>query len=170
MPSADPTKPLDEREERFCHEFVRTLNAAKATILAGYSATGASAQGAELRGDPRIRHRIDELEAPRLTAADVTAENVLKELASIGKVDVRQFFDDHGNLRPVREWTPEMGAALASFEVVQRNLTAGDDSVDTVLKVKLWDKPKALDTLAKHLGLLIEKMQHSGEITFKHEL
>ena len=170
MPSLDPTKPLDTREERFCHEFVRTLNAAKATILAGYSATGASAQGAELRADPRISHRIAELEAPRLTAADISAESVLRGLNTLANIDVREFFDEHGNIKAVKEWTPEMGAALASFEVVQRNLTAGDDSVDTVLKVKLWDKPKALDVLAKHLGLLVERMQHSGEITFKHEL
>lgn len=162
-------RPITPQQERFCHEFVRTLNGSKAAILAGYAARSANVTASELRADPRIQDRIAELEAPRLTAIDVTAENVLKEYAAIAKIDTRCFFDDLGNLKPVKDWTPEMGAALASFEVVQRNLTAGDDSVDTVLKVKLWDKPKALDTLAKHLGLLIEKQQVSGtiEITWK---
>lgn len=169
MASEGTDAPLTAQQERFCQEFARTLNGSKAAILAGYGASGAGNRASELRALPAIAARIAEIEAPRLTAHDVSAETILRELVALSRIDTRCFFDDHGNLKPVRDWTPEMGAALASFEVVQRNLTSGDGEVDTVLKVKLWDKPKALDILAKHLGLLIEKQQVTGtlEITWK---
>jgi hypothetical protein len=31
----------------------------------------------------------------------------------------------------------------------------------------LWDKPKALEMLAKHFGLLLERVEHSGGIELK---
>jgi len=39
---------------------------------------------------------------------------------------------------------------------VKKNLTAGDGQVDTILKIRLWDKPRALEMLAKHFALLKE--------------
>jgi hypothetical protein len=42
--------------------------------------------------------------------------------------------------------------------VTKRNLTAGDGQQEDVVKVKLWDKPKNLEMLSKHLGLLIERI------------
>lgn len=54
------------------------------------------------------------------------------------------------------EWPTPARAALASMETVIRNLTAGDGLVDTVLKVKLESKVKALEMLANHFGLTKE--------------
>ena len=44
---------------------------------------------------------------------------------------------------------------------------AGDGFVDTVHKLKIIDKSAALTLLFKHLGLLIEKVEHAGEIAYK---
>ena len=42
------------------------------------------------------------------------------------------------------------------MELTKRNLTAGDGMQEDVVKVKLWDKPRALEMLAKHFALLTE--------------
>ena len=34
-------------------------------------------------------------------------------------------------------------------------------------KIKLWDKNQALDKLAKHLGLLVDKVEVSGKVTLE---
>jgi hypothetical protein len=42
---------------------------------------------------------------------------------------------------------------------VKKNATAGDGVIDTIHKFKVWDKPKALSDLAKHFGLLVDKVE-----------
>lgn len=103
-------------------------------------------------------------------ADDLSAERVLEEIRRLAFADVRGLFDEHGQLRPLHELTPEQSAAIASLEVIKRNLTAGDGEVDTIHKLKVWDKTKALEMLAKHFALLTEKVDHSGEIRIVHEL
>ena len=71
--------------------------------------------------------------------------------------------DDEGHLLPVKDWPPEIRAAVASMEITKRNLTAGDDVQEDVVKLKLWDKIRAVELLAKHLGLLIERINVSGD-------
>ena len=43
--------------------------------------------------------------------------------------------------------------AIVSVEVVKRNLTAGDGAQEFVYKVKLIDKGKMQELLARHVGL-----------------
>lgn len=47
-----------------------------------------------------------------------------------------------------------MAAAVASIEVVRRNVAGGDGHSDTVVKIRFWNKIQALELLCKHLGLL----------------
>jgi hypothetical protein len=47
---------------------------------------------------------------------------------------------------------------------VQAVLTARDGRV---VAVRLWDKPKALEMLFKHLGLLKESVAHAGAVEIR---
>lgn len=49
-----------------------------------------------------------------LLAAELSATRVLEELRRIAFIDARSFYDEHGNIEPVSEWTAEQGAALTS--------------------------------------------------------
>ena len=61
---------------------------------------------------------------------------------------------DQGDLRPLADMSPEVRSTVASLKVVKRNLTTGDGVVDTIHEVKLWDKLRGLEMLAKHFGLI----------------
>ncbi len=50
-------------------------------------------------------------------------------------------------------------SAIASMEVVRRNLTAGDAALDTVVKIRPADKLKALELLGKHLAMFIDRSE-----------
>lgn len=102
-----------------------------------------------------------------LVEEGVTAAKTMREIGRLAFSDIRAFFDDKGNLRPVHTLSDEAAAALSGLETVQRNLTSGDDSVDTIHKIKIWDKPKNLEMLAKHFGLLEDKLEHSGVIEIR---
>jgi hypothetical protein len=45
---------------------------------------------------------------------------------AVSLADVRDFFDEDGNLRPVSQWTPEMGRLVSSMEIVVKNAAGGD--------------------------------------------
>ena len=99
----------------------------------------------------------------------VDPDRVLAETARIAMSDPTALFDEQGNVKPMKEWTEEARAAVAGIETVQKNIADGDGHTDHIHKVKVWDKPKALEMLAKHLGLLVEKVDHGGAVTFRWE-
>jgi phage terminase small subunit len=98
------------------------------------------------------------------TLAIIDPDGVLRLISQIAQADPRRIFDAQGRLLPVREWPDDVAACIASIEVVKRNVYSDDGAVDDVIKIKHWDKMKALEMAAKHYGLLIEKLQHSGGI------
>lgn len=157
------TSEVTPKQARFVAEYLVDLNATQAAIRAGYSVKGAETQGSALLRNPQVSAAITAGKAKQLDQVDLTATRILEELRRLALADSRQFFDADGRLRPVTEWTAEMGAVLAGMDVDT------DRDGDTVVKIKFWNKTAALDTLAKHFGLLVEKVQHSGgvELTWK---
>lgn len=92
----------------------------------------------------------------KLAEVKLTAQRVIDELALHSFANVQDLFDANGNLRPIHELTREQAASIASFEVVKKNMTAGDGQTDTVAKVKVIDKTKTIEMLAKHFALLTD--------------
>ena len=151
--------PPDDRRQRFIVEYLVDQNATQAARRAGYSERTAHAQGSRLLRNAGIADAIRQRQAARLERAELTADRVIEELRRLALVDARSFFDDHGNIKPVSELTAEQGAALASFEVLIKNAEAGDRKQDVVHKLKLWDKVRALELLAKYFKLLVDRVQ-----------
>ena len=46
-----------------------------------------------------------------------------------------------------------------------KNATAGDGKIDRVLKLRLWDKTKTLNDLARHFALLVDRVEISGDVS-----
>lgn len=70
----------------------------------------------------------------------ISPQRVLQELAAIAFARVPDYMDSEGNLKT--ELKPLQRAAIASVE-----------KSSTGLKVKFYDKMKALELLGKHFGL-----------------
>jgi hypothetical protein len=80
-----------------------------------------------------------------------------------GRADVRDLFDNRGNLRDPHGLSDDAAMHVAGFEVVKRNLTAGDDRVDVIIKVKLRDHAKYVEMGAKYFGLLRDQIHVTGD-------
>lgn len=93
--------------------------------------------------------------------AEVTIARVLDEMRKLGFSDLRKAFDQNGRLKRPEEWDDDFAASVASVEVVTRNI--GEGEVEHVHKIKVWDKNSALEKLAKHLGMFIERHEHTGK-------
>jgi len=157
-----PGTALTAKQTRFVAEYVVDLNATQAAIRAGYSRKSAEQQGYENLRKPEIAQAITAGKAQQLETAELSAALMLEELRRLALVDARSFWDAEGRLKKPSELTAEQGAALAGFEVLIKNAKAGDGQIDEIHKIKLWDKTRALEALAKHFGLVTERLEVSG--------
>jgi len=148
---------LTPRQERFATEYLKDLNATQAAIRAGYSPRTANRTGPEYLSKPVVAREIARLQEQRLDASALSGTRILEELRSVALSNVRDLVDSNGNIRPLESLSPQEAATIQSFEVVLKNATAGDGIIDRVLKIKLWDKTKALDLAMQHLALLQTK-------------
>ncbi len=144
-------KGLTPKQELFCQEYIIDLNATQAAIRSGYSAKTAYSIGEENLKKPDIDLRIKELMKVRSERTEITQDRVLQEYARLAFLDPRKFFDANGNLINVVDLDDETAAALAGIEVTTEKDKDGDLSFTK--KVKLNDKGRALDSLARHLGM-----------------
>ena len=112
---------------------------------------------------PQVKRMADR-RVEKMIAAALDPDRVLTETARIAFSDIRDLFDDDGNIKPVKDWPEDFARAVAGVEVVKKNITAGDGEMDTVLKVRLWDKVVKLTNLMKYHGQLKEKLEVSGSV------
>jgi phage terminase small subunit len=117
--------------------------------------------------DPKIAAYIAERQSKRLEKVGLSAEMALEAIRRPLVADIRKLFDENGRLRPIVSLDDESAALIAGFEVIVKNAEAGDGHMDTVHKVKVVDRARYVEMAAKHFGLLIEKVNHSGEVSFK---
>ena len=94
----------------------------------------------------------------------VDPDRALREAARLAYSDVRELYADEGKLKPMKDWPDGLAAAIGGVEFVRRNVDGGDGHSDDVIKLKVWDKPKALEMLFKNLGLYAAEKQ---EVTIK---
>ena len=97
----------------------------------------------------------------------IDPDRALREAARLAYSDVRELYDEQGKLKPMKDWPDDLAAAIGGVEFVRRNVDGADGHSDDVIKVKVWDKPKALEMLFKNLGLLKETLEHKGAIEIK---
>lgn len=157
-----PRAAAQEKRARFVDAYLETLNGAQSAARAGYVGTHLDRRAGLLLAHPWVSAAIARRRAIQIEQADLSAVRVLEELRRLAFVDARDFFRADGTLKPLGELTPEQSACVASFEVVIKNTAAGDGVQDKVHKLKFWDKTKALNDLARHFALLVDKVQVSA--------
>lgn len=139
---------LTPKQRRFVEEYLIDLCATRAAARAGYSRGTAASIGHENLRKPEIRKAIDRALAERAERSGVSADRVIRELAAIAFSDVRDvWFDDAGQLQTI---VPEAARAVAGYTVERADTPDGPKVRGTV---RLYDKLRALESLADHLGL-----------------
>ena len=153
---------LTEMQELFCQEYLIDLSQTDAAKRAGFSAKTASVKGCQLMAMPEVRARVLELMNARTAAIGIDAKTVLEELLLIARSDLADAFDPKENtVLRVQQMPEKFRRAVASIKVTEEFEGAGQDKfqVGETREIKLWDKPKALELLARHLGLLNDKLE-----------
>jgi phage terminase small subunit len=139
----------------FAARYLATGNATQAARDAGYSQKTASAQGSRLLKNAKVQRLL----LRGVERAELSAARTLEETRRNAFSDIGALFDERGNLKPIHTLPADVRSTIASVEVVIRNAAAGDGHTDTIHKVKLWSKDKALELLMKHFSLLAERVK-----------
>lgn len=155
---------LTPRQRTFADEYLIDLNATAAYKRAGYVAEGNSAEvnASRLLSNAKVSEYIAERMRAREQRTEITQDRVLQEYAKIAFLDPRRFYDENGALIPVQKLPADVAAALSAMEVVvERNGTNEDGSpaFADVKKIKFSDKKGALDSVARHLGMFIDRSE-----------
>lgn len=157
---------LTAKQARFVEEYLVDLNATQAAIRAGYSEKTAYSVGHENLSKPDIAEAIAQAKSERSQRTQITADRVLQELGRIGFSDIRNVLTPLGHLTNPADWDDDTAAAIGSIEVVTKPGEAdeeGNRTVDHVHKIKTWDKVSALEKIAKHLGMFVERHEVTGK-------
>lgn len=136
----------------FAREYLIDLNAKQAAIRAGYSPRTAEQQASRLLVNIKVAPLIAAGMRAREARVDVTADRVLRELARVAFADIGEAFAEDGSLLPVKQIPIDTRRALASID--SDELREDGAAVGMVRKVKLADKLRALEMLAKHTRVL----------------
>ncbi|MBZ4373272.1 terminase small subunit [Corallococcus sp. AS-1-6] len=156
---------LTAKQERFVQEYLLDLNATRAARAAGYSERTAESQGSRMLRNVKVLESVAAAQKARAERVEVKSDDVLRELLLIARTDIGDAFSPTGALLPLKQMPAHLRRAISSIEVEQ--LTVDGEAIGTVAKVKLWDKPKSLELLGKHLRLFVDKVETT--VQFSHE-
>lgn len=145
-----PRATLTPKQQAFVAEYLVSLNASEAALRAGYSPKTAPFIGAENLKKPQIAAKIAESMTARAERVEVTADDVLAELLTLMRSDVRHFtVDDRGNLQLAPGAPDKAWRAVSS--VKHKIRTDGDGQTTREIEFRLWDKNSAIEKVAKHI-------------------
>lgn len=136
---------LTDLQARFVEEYLVDFNATKAAERAGSEADNLGQAGYEFLKNPEIRKAIDAKREDYSRRIEVTTENVIEEIR-------RMAFYDPIDLAGMGIHGPSDIAALP--ENVRRAIVGWSWDKAGNFTLKLADKSKALDQLARYTGAL----------------
>lgn len=126
---------VNDKQERFCQEYVIDLNATQAAIRAGYSKKTAYSLGQRLLKKAEIIARIEELKKEIAEKNKLSAEWVIKELKEVHKRCMQA--------EPVMKWDYEKKQMVETGEYVFDSKGAN----------------RALELMGKHISMFTEKLE-----------
>jgi phage terminase small subunit len=139
---------LTAREERFLIEYLKDFNGTKAAIAAGYSEISAHVLAHRLLSKANIKLRVKQY----MDSVRVTPQRILNELAKIAFGDMKDLaeWNQSGvSFKPSSEVTDDAAATIS--EISETFTEAGSS-----LKIKRYDKTKALELLGRYQKLFQE--------------
>ncbi len=159
---------LTEKQRLFCIYYLKLHNATKAYQKAyGCRYETAMVNGCKLLRNPKIDKQLKELKAERMNSAFLTTEDILQKYIDIAFADINDYLEVEVKTKEREDGTLARWnnvVVLSDFDgSIVTEISQGKDGV----KVKLADKMRALDFLAKYNGMLsadvVQKLEMERE-------
>jgi phage terminase small subunit len=156
---------LSFRQRKFVSFYVEDqYGVAECAKLAGYGRPW-KLVGARLLNNPKVVDAIHARRIEQARAASINVEQVLCEMAELAFFDMGKFTGTDAKGRPtldIEGLSKQHGKAIQSITTRERG--SGFE-----VRVAMVDKNKAIETLARHLGMLVERHELKGNVTVTTE-
>lgn len=160
-------KPLNERQQAFVREYVIDFNGSAAARRAGYSEKTAGQHAERMLKNVEIKKAIEEAKAKVCKRAELTVDRIVQELERIAFGDLKNSvkWDSNGtNVRSSDELPDDVSATIAAIEEEETTTEFGVTSkTKRKVKVKHYDKLRALELLARYKGMLVDRKEITGK-------
>ncbi|MDA1095506.1 MAG: terminase small subunit [Acidobacteria bacterium] len=121
-----------------------------------YSPHGARSVGSRMLANINIQTAISQKVTNRARKLELTADAVLTRAMNVAFGDIRQLVGSDGRIKQINQLTEDQQCLIAGFEI---------DDAGRTSKVKVDGRLKALDLLARNLGLLKVDVNLTGALT-----
>lgn len=142
---------LTPKQIDFIEQYLIDLNGTQAAIRSGYAEDSAHVIASKLLSNAKISRYLKVRMRERMSKLGITQERVLKEISLVA----------FSNMKNLARWEGE-SVSLKDSETMEDDISASVSEVSSTssekgssTKIKLHDKMKALEMLAKHTGLYL---------------
>jgi phage terminase small subunit len=140
----EKVKKLTYKEKAFCVHFIKNgYNALQAAVSSGYSVKSAKEIGYENLTKLHIKAEIERLKGNLEEVLQISKGKVLEEHKKIAFSSMEQLHDTWISRKKFDLLTPEQKACIQSIETNEKQ---------RMVKIKLYDKQKSLDSISKLMG------------------
>lgn len=167
---------LTDKQRKFCREYIMDYNAARAARDSGYSEDSARQIGHDTLTKAYIQAHIKDLESDLATTLGITKSRVLNEHAKLAFSSIAHLHNTWIERKEFEQLSDDQKSCIQEITTQTRKerINKGTDEETLVdvdfVKIKLYDKQRALDSISKMLGFDPAQQVISKNINYNSEL
>ena len=145
---------LSDKQKRFCEEYCLDWNGSKAAIRAGYSEDSAKEQASRLLTNDNIQSYIQLIKNDLEFLCGISRRMVMEEHKKLAFSSIANLHNTWITRKEFEELTEDQKACISEIttQVKKYNQKDAPEYEIEFVKIKLYDKQKALDSISKMLG------------------
>lgn len=157
-PGDAPPPPLSLELMKFCTHYAIHFNASEAVRHAGIETQAPGHYGYELLTKPEIQANIRAIRAQHGEMHFDLSNQLIDQYNRMRLARVEELFTATGDIRDPRDWPEELQLLVNGVDVEERMVGEGDaQELIRTKKVKLESRKGVMDSLAKILGIAVER-------------
>lgn len=159
MSKEPSTADLTEKQKIFCREYIYDWNATRAAKAAGYSEKTAYSIGNENLSKPEIQAYLTEIQKDLEKIAGISRLRIANEHLKIINMSIAHLHNTWIERKDFEKLTAEQKECISEIQTQTRIEMKYDPIMEDqvpiqvdFVKIKLYDKQKAIDSLTKMFG------------------
>ncbi len=142
---------LNNKQEKFCREYVKDLNGTQAAIRSGYSKKTAGVIATENLQKPNIKKFIEFLADENRKKLDLSAEMIVEDLRALADYNIQDFINSNNSIKDISTISRAQAKPIIGIKTTEKIFPDGSKEIKTELK--LSDKRAAAVDLGRHIGI-----------------
>lgn len=157
-------KDVTEKQMLFCREYIIDFNAKQAAIRAGYPEKSAAVEAHKLLKTAPIQNYLSSIKKEVSDRLNVTVDDIMKELMSIGFSNIRDFIDDDNKIKNLSSVKRKKTSSISHYKITRSEFGKGShEGKKETVEIRFHDKLSALEKIAKRINFYPDGMSAEGD-------